>query len=172
MLRPGSSLRAQPAVDHLQDPVAVVQDVVVVGDQDVGDAPFVALPGEQRDDVLAAPAVQRGGGLVHQQHAGVVDQRPRDAHPLALVAGHLAGAMRRAVTHVDVVEQLGRVEVPGAAASVGDPVGQLKLVGGGQRGDEVAGLRAAFLMLSGMCVPLLKDVCDEVTRLRARHDEG
>src|SRR5690606_11414765 len=46
--------RDQSAVDHLDDAVAVDEDVVVVGDHDDGDPPLVAALGEELDDLVAA----------------------------------------------------------------------------------------------------------------------
>jgi hypothetical protein len=45
--------------------------------------------GEQVEDLLSRRAVEVPRRLVRQQHGGIVDQRPRDRHPLALPAGQL-----------------------------------------------------------------------------------
>lgn len=129
-----SALRGKGPVDHLEHAVAVMQDVVVVGDEHPGDATLAALSREQRNDVLTAPAVQCGGGLVHEEDSGVVDEGARDADALALAARELSGAVGRAVPHVDIIEQLTRIESAGTTTAVGDPVGEAQLVSRSQRG--------------------------------------
>src|SRR5690606_23453814 len=78
--------RRQPPVDHLDDAVAVGEDVVVVSDHDDGDPPLVAPCREQLDDLVAARPVEGRGGLVDEEQPGVVDEGACDAHPLPLTA--------------------------------------------------------------------------------------
>src|SRR5690606_15973278 len=106
----------EPAVDHLEDAVAVLEDVVVVGDHDGGDLRPVGLLGEQGDHLTAAGAVEGGGRFVDEQHGRVGDQGAGDADPLALAAGELAGTLVGAMRHADRGEQFGRV----AAGAAGD----------------------------------------------------
>jgi len=61
-----------------------------VGDLDDGGA-FVVEPLEQVHDLFALGRVEVAGGLVRQDHLGVGDHRPGDAHQLLLTAGELGG---------------------------------------------------------------------------------
>ena len=67
-------------------------NVVLMGDEDHGDAACVQLL-EQRDDLVGGAAVERAGRLVGEQQARAVDERARDRHALALAARELIGAV-------------------------------------------------------------------------------
>jgi hypothetical protein len=62
-----------------------------------GCAAFVVQLFEQRQDLLAALAIEGAGGLVGENHRRVVHQRPRDRYPLLLPAGKFGGTMIGAV---------------------------------------------------------------------------
>jgi hypothetical protein len=62
----------------------------VVGDEQVGHAPFALQVAEQIKDAGLDAHVQRGDRLVQDQHLRLERQRPGDADALALPAGELA----------------------------------------------------------------------------------
>src|SRR5690606_622381 len=137
---PSGGLRdrdAKPAVDHLEDPIAVVQHLVVVGDHHGGHSMLVSLASQQRDDVLAALAIEGRGGLIDEEHLWARHQRTRDAHALALTPGELVRSTVRLVLHTDLGEQ-----APGVPRVVEPAEGQRQsdLVEARERGDEVPGL--------------------------------
>src|SRR5437879_1849793 len=71
----------------------VRRDVGFMGDQYDGLAGVVQLL-EQPHDLLAGGGVEVAGRLVRQQDRGVVHERPRDRHPLALPARQLVRPVR------------------------------------------------------------------------------
>ena len=58
---------------------------MIVGDQDDRHALLVEAL-EQPDDLGPRPLIQIAGRLIGKQHRGVVDEGPRDRHPLPLAA--------------------------------------------------------------------------------------
>ena len=60
--------------------------------------------------------VQRGQGLVEQQHLGLDGQRPRQGHPLLLAAGHLVGVSLGLCREAHEVEH---VTGPGTSLGLG-----------------------------------------------------
>ena len=94
----------QFAIAHLEDAIGMRGDVRVVRDQH-DRVVFVAQSLEQRQDLLAGPAVERTGGLVGEQDRRTVDQRARDRDALLLAAGQLAGTMLGAFAQADRVQR-------------------------------------------------------------------
>jgi hypothetical protein len=58
----------------------------VVAHEDVGEVAADAQVGEQVQDLRLDGDVERGGGLVQQDHRGLGEERARDRHALALPA--------------------------------------------------------------------------------------
>ena len=80
------------AFAHHGDPVAHGERLVlVVGDEDERDPDLALDPLELELHRLAELEVERREGLVEQERARHVDQRPRQRHPLLLPAGQLIG---------------------------------------------------------------------------------
>ncbi len=78
---------------------------------------------DQRFQPLGAGPVEAGEGLVEQQHAGVLDQRPGDQDALALAAGEAAEGLLGERPEADAVERprrrLALGADPGAATRAG-----------------------------------------------------
>ena len=85
-----------PAVVHVGDPLAELEDAVVVGHHDDGPVGPDGRLAEQLHDGQARLVVQRGRRLVADQQPRLVDQGPGDGDPLHLAARELAGQARRA----------------------------------------------------------------------------
>ena len=68
-------------------------------------APLAGQLGDQPFQALGAGPVETGEGLVEQQHAGVLDQRPGDQHALALAAGEVAEGLLGERPQADPVER-------------------------------------------------------------------
>jgi hypothetical protein len=101
---------------HHREPVAEFQQQrQVMRDEDDAEAELVAQPQDLVQDLALHHHVQRGGGLVHDDHVGVQRQRHGDHHALPHAAGQLvwmaAGAVR---VDADFREQL-----PGAGGAFG-----------------------------------------------------
>jgi hypothetical protein len=90
--------------------------VLVVGDEDEGDADFALDAFELELHRLPQLQVQCGQGLVEQQCARPVDQRAGEGNPLLLTAGKLPRPARRLLVQLHQFEH--RV----------DPLGELALV--------------------------------------------
>src|SRR5690349_1780403 len=87
---PREAVAFDPAVAEYHHPLGVRRDVGFVGHHDHGLAGRVEV-GEHPHDLLAGDAVEVPGGLVRQEDGGIVHQRARDRHSLALTAGELVG---------------------------------------------------------------------------------
>ena len=66
---------------------------------------------------VAGHGVERAEGLVHEQHVGVLGQRPGQGHPLAHATGQLVGLL---VDEPLEAHQLEQLEDPGLALLAGD----------------------------------------------------
>ena len=101
-----------PAGIHHQDALADLRDdAEVVGDEDQRSAGLAAQFIEQLEHPRLGGHVERGGRLVGDQQRGVVGERHRDHHSLALAAGHLVrvgGGLLLRLRNPHPVEQLDR----------------------------------------------------------------
>ena len=92
---------------HLHDPVCLVHDPAVVGD-DQARAPLLPCQlAQELNDGLARPLIQGGGRLIGQDQLGLVDERTSDGDPLPLPAGELLGLVANAFAQPEPAEQLG-----------------------------------------------------------------
>ena len=80
--------------------------VLVVGDEDEGDAELALQLLQLALHLLAQLQVERAQRLVEQQHAGLVDQRARQGHALALAAGQLHRVARAIAAEGDHGQRL------------------------------------------------------------------
>src|SRR5512139_3435460 len=107
---PGSAL---PGFDNLSmvegDGAATdpADQLAVVGRHDDSGARRVDLP-EQRHDLKGQIGVQIAGRLIGQHDHRIVDQRPRDRHPLLLAARQFGGKRVEPVLQADPLEHLER----------------------------------------------------------------
>ncbi len=108
-----------------------------VGHEDDADAGFVAEFAEQGEDVLAVGGVEVAGGFVGEDEAGAVDERTGDGDALHLAAGKLGGKGVGAVGDADALEE--GVDAGGTFGGWGaeELEGELDVLGGGQRGQQV-----------------------------------
>ncbi|MNT02675.1 hypothetical protein D3C72_1371810 [compost metagenome] len=95
---------------------------------------------QDADDLLAALAVERAGGLVGQDDLAAVHQRARDAHALLLAARKLARPVLGAVFQAQARKQLTRPRVARRALGAGIDGGHLDVAGGRQVLHEVVAL--------------------------------
>lgn len=91
-----------------------------MGDEQDGQPQLPVEPPQQGQDRLGRGGVERGGGLVRQQHRRLGRERPRDADPLLLPAGQLRGVGPRAVGQAHEVEHLRDPPGPGGPADAHD----------------------------------------------------
>ena len=90
----------------LEDAVAWPDETPVVGDDDQRAAALLLLLAEQVEDLVAPFAVEVAGRLVGQQDDGILDQGPRDRHPLLLAAGELGRLVAQPVPEPDLAQQV------------------------------------------------------------------
>ena len=69
--------------------------VLVMGDDDEGDADILLKPCQFEPHLVAQFGIERRERLVEQQHLRPLDQRAGQRHALALAARHLVGLARR-----------------------------------------------------------------------------
>ena len=79
-----------PAVVQHQDAVGVLDAGNALGNDDFGGAGDD--PGKGGADLGISGGVNRGGGVVQNQHLGPLQQGPGDAQPLLLAAGDVGAA--------------------------------------------------------------------------------
>ena len=115
--RPGLDHRA--AVHHQQAVDVLGHHAQVVADQQQGHAVFGHQLGDQVEHLALDGDVQRGGGLVGDQHVGPAGQRDGDHHPLALAARQLVRIglqPLRGLRQLHPLEQAQRLGAGGAGA--------------------------------------------------------
>ena len=78
-----------PVLHHHHAVGMLLHDVEVVGDEQQRHAGLALERLQQLQDLRLDGDVERGGGLVRDQQLGVVGERGRDHHPLALPAREL-----------------------------------------------------------------------------------
>ena len=130
---PGDDLLGQDRAGGAggRDPAAVEQDQVVgelpghgqvVHGADHRQVQVVAEAVHQLEDLLLVADVQAGGGLVQQQHRGLLGQGPGQDGPLAFAAAQRVEPPVGEGAQVEVVQDRGHdVEVAaGLGAEVGD----------------------------------------------------
>src|SRR5262249_10277004 len=126
-----------PAVLHVNDGVAEAEDPAVVRHDDDGPVGHQGGGAQEAHDGLAGLGVEGGGGLVGDQQAGLVDQRPGDGHPLLLPARPLAGQGVGPLPEAQLGQQgAGAGEGPGAGPA-GDQQGHGGVLGGAQGRQQV-----------------------------------
>src|SRR5258708_1281968 len=94
----------EQAFAHYADALSALGDGGVVGDQDQRQPALAPEFFEQVDDFVAGVLIEVAGGLVGQEHRGLLHQGPGDGNPLLLPAGHLAGKMPGPVSESDRIE--------------------------------------------------------------------
>ena len=95
---------------------------------------------QQGDDLVPGVLVEVAGGLVGQQHLGLLDQGAGDRHPLLLAAGHLGRQVAQPVAEPD---RLQRGRGPGPALAPAHSQrnqGDLDVLLRAEGRDEVEGL--------------------------------
>jgi hypothetical protein len=76
-------------IEHRNLIAQLADHAEVMGDQQVGQLPFRAQPGDKFQDVRLGPDVEGAGGLVQHEQPWLHAERPGDGHALALAAGQL-----------------------------------------------------------------------------------
>jgi hypothetical protein len=130
--RVGRPLLHDPARIHHRDPVAELRHhAEVMRDEEDREPPVAAQVIEQRQDLRLHRHVERGRGLVRDDHLGVVGQRHGDAHALPHAARHLVRVAVDAAFGVGDAHLFQQVDgmrpplVPTDAAVAGDRLDQL-----------------------------------------------
>jgi hypothetical protein len=100
--------RHELALQHHRSAVRdTVHHIQVVRDQDVGQAQLGLQLAQQRQNFLGHQRIERGGGLVQDDHVGLGCQRPGNAYPLLLPAGQLPrAALQEVLRQFDQFHQL------------------------------------------------------------------
>ena len=97
----------QLAALHQADPVGQLEGLLlVVGDQDGGDAELPLDLPQVAPELGADLDVERAERLVEQQHRGLVGEGAGEGDPLLLAAGELVGVAVAEAAEAHAVEQL------------------------------------------------------------------
>ena len=83
----------------------------VMGDQHQTEGRLVAQRVKQGDDVAFSVFIKVAGRLVGEQHAGTIDERPRDSYPSKFTAGQLGGISVHPLLQSHAYEQGRRVRI-------------------------------------------------------------
>ena len=129
----------QHAVADVQHPLGVGGNFRLVGNHHNGDALLVELL-ENLHNLLAGFCIQGAGGLVGQQHLGVVHNGAGNGHPLALAAGELGGLKIHPVPQAHTLQGLAGNLQALLAAHPGVEQGQGHVLQGALPGEQVEAL--------------------------------
>ena len=97
----------------------------VVGDEHDRGPGALPDPLELVVEDVAGHGVEGAERLVHEQHVGVLGQRPGHGHPLAHAAGQLVRALVGEAAQLDQLQQLGHPRRPAALRHALEAQGQL-----------------------------------------------
>ena len=111
-----------------------------MGDQDDGVAGTVQAL-EDRHDLDAGLRVEIAGRLVREQDGRIVDERPRNRHPLPLSPGELVRPVGHPVVELDQVQRGRRRKFAAGRRHTGVDQGQLHVVKRRRPGQQVEGLK-------------------------------
>ncbi len=120
-------------VFDIHDAIEDIERAVVVGDDEDTGVAFVGDFGEELHHLPAALTVERGGGFVGQDEAGVVRERAGHGDALLLATRQGHGQVVGALGDAEVVEQLHGALTRGLGRGVVHFEGDLHVF---QRGEE------------------------------------
>jgi len=129
------------AIFDFEDAIEDVECAVIMRDDE--DA-CVALVGDFRKELhhlAAAMAVERGGGFVGEDEAGLVRESAGDGDTLLFAAGEGDGEIARTGADAEVVEQFQGAFARGFGCGVVDFEGDLHVLQSGEKGDEIGLLK-------------------------------
>src|SRR5579884_329837 len=96
------------SIDHLDQPIGLKRELLVMGHQNERDSPLPVEPFQQSEDLVTRMGIEIAGRLVGQDQLRPQHQRARDGDPLLLAAGELSRPMVKAVRQPDRFEHLPR----------------------------------------------------------------
>ena len=88
------------------DPISVLRDFCIVGDQDDGNPLIAVKPADDVHDLGRVGRVQISGRLVGEQNRRSIYQSPRDRDALLLSAGKLVGMVRLTAVEAEHLHQV------------------------------------------------------------------
>lgn len=109
-------------------------------DHDDGHAQSGLQFAEEREDLVAVPAVEVAGRLVGEEDRGPVDESAGDGSALLLAAGEFAGTVTAALGETDAFEGFGHAGRAFAAANFVETKGQFDIFLESHAGEEIKGL--------------------------------
>ena len=124
---------ANHTVFDIQNTVEDVERAVIVRDDDDAGAALVGDLCKEFHDLPAKPAVERGGGFIGEDEAGLIGQGAGDGDALLLAAGEGVGKIVGTRADAEVVEQLQSTLACGLRSGVVDFQGDLHIF---QRAEE------------------------------------
>ncbi len=134
-------LRSNAAVLDADDPIAQIDQALIVRDQNATLAALVHFAGEFFHHLSSSMGVETGSWLIGQDDARIVHQRPGNRDALSLAAGERGRMVPGAVAHVQLAQQ----EIGAAASLIVREIEELtheeKLLSGGQVGNQVRTLK-------------------------------
>ena len=90
----GRSVQHHASMVHHDDAAHIVRHILhAVGDQHNGHSRLFPERGDLSQDLVSAPGIQSGGGLVQDQHVRLHGKDPRDGHSPLLPAGQIKGGL-------------------------------------------------------------------------------
>ena len=93
------------AIHDVDDPVAPLREIEVVGHHQEAGATFAVHLPHQLEHAVGRRGVQVAGRLVCQHEVGVHGERPRNRYPLLLAAGHVGGQVARNLRQAHTLHQ-------------------------------------------------------------------
>ena len=100
------SVKGKMAVRKLDAAIGLASDVRIVRDHQNRMAGFVQIAEKINDDLFVG-FVKIAGRLVSQNKFRLIDERPRNGHPLLFATGKLRGQMHKALAKTDTFQRFG-----------------------------------------------------------------
>lgn len=88
---------------HRGDPIRVLQNPVIVGDDDGASTRLTHEIAEQIHDALSVFRIECGGRLIANDESGMVHKGARNRHPLLLSARKLVRALFHVIAEPDLI---------------------------------------------------------------------
>jgi hypothetical protein len=129
------------AVAEADNAVSVFEEASIVRGEDEGEAEAAVEVVHEVDELGGVAGVEVGGRLIGEHQGGTMDDGAGDGDTLAFAAGEQVGTLIGAGGEADTFKSGGGALTAFVAVESLDEQGELDVLGGGEYGDEIEGLK-------------------------------